>query len=77
MDRECANCAELSDCHEVTERMLANHDYCSMFAPADEGVLAARADIIRECGLRALRYEIPHRKQMSAKRKSRRRRQHV
>jgi len=77
MGAECAKCADLSDCHEVTERMIAERGHCALFAMAEQGVLDARADVIKECGLRALRYEIPYRKLMSAKPKARRRKQNV
>ena len=77
MEKECATCADLSDCHEVTEKMIAESGRCGLFRPAKQGVLDARADITRECGLRALRYEIPHQKPLSAKPKARRRRRHV
>lgn len=77
MERECSNCADLSDCHEVTERMIVERGCCRLFVMAEQAVLDARADIIRECGLRALRYAIPHRKITSAKPKPRRRKRHV
>ncbi len=76
MSRECGECVDLSDCHEVTERMIAERRCCNLFAAAEQKVLSARADIIRECGLRALRYEIPS-KQLSVKPKARRRKRHV
>lgn len=75
MEKGCAICADLNDCHEVTEEMIAANSFCRLFHTADQGVLEARADVIRECGLRALRYEIP-KKELSA-RKARRRKGHV
>jgi hypothetical protein len=77
MDLECANCACLSDCHVVTERMIVERGHCAAFEPVAQGTLDARTDVIRECGLRALRYELPHRKLMSAKPKTRRRKRNV
>jgi hypothetical protein len=77
MDIECANCACLSDCHVVTERMIVERKGCAEFEPAKQGVLDARTDVIEECGPRALRYEMPHRKLMSVKPKSRRRKKNV
>jgi hypothetical protein len=77
MDAECAKCSHLSDCHQVTERMIVEKGYCNQFAMAEQGVLSARADIIGECGPRALRYELPHRKLMSVKPKARRRKRNV
>jgi hypothetical protein len=76
MSKECATCANLSDCHEVNEQMITEGRYCGLFAVAEQQVLSARADIIKECGLEALRYAIPH-KQLSAKPKARRRKRHV
>jgi len=76
MGSECANCADLSNCHEVTERMITEGRRCRMFAAAEQKVLSARADIIKECGLGALRYAIPH-KQLSVKPKARRRKRYV
>ncbi len=77
MDKGCAKCADLSDCHAVTEWMITEGRRCNLFAAAELQVLSARADIIRECGLGALRYEIPHCKQLSVKPKARRRKRHV
>jgi hypothetical protein len=74
---ECARCAHLSSCKEVTEKKIIDHHYCRLFKAAEQGVLGARADIIRECGLWALRYELPQRKLLSAKPKARRRKRHV
>lgn len=75
MDKSCANCADLSDCHEVTERMITTGHRCRMFAAAEQKVLSARADIVMECGLEALRYAIPNKQ--SAKPKARRRKRYV
>jgi hypothetical protein len=77
MGKDCSKCAHLSDCHEVTERMLVDKGCCHLFVMAEQAVLDARADIIKELGLRALRYEIPHRKLMSVKPKARRRKRNV
>ena len=76
-DNWCAMCVYLAECHTVTEHMLANRQSCQLFQFAEQGTLEARADIIKECGARALRYEIPRQKQLSVKPKTRRRRNHV
>lgn len=74
---ECALCMHLSDCKDVTERMIVNQEHCRLFKATDPVTLEARESIIREFGLAALRYELPHRKQLSARPKSRRRKRHV
>ena len=77
MEVECANCACLADCHVVTEKMIVERGHCSAFELAAQGTIDARNDVIKECGLRALRYELPHRKLMSVKPKARRRKRNV
>lgn len=74
---ECARCAYLSSCKEVTEKKIIDHYYCRLFKAATHGVLEARTDIIEELGLSALRYEVPHLKRTSARPKPRRRKRHV
>jgi hypothetical protein len=74
---ECARCAYLSSCREVTERKITDHYYCRIFKAAEPITLRVRADIINELGLSALRYELPQLKQPSAKPRYRRRKGHV
>jgi hypothetical protein len=71
MEKECANCARLSDCHVVSERMIMARGYCDSYEQAAQGTIDARADVIRECGMRALRYALP--KPLRDKPKARRR----
>jgi hypothetical protein len=77
MTRECANCNLLTKCRDVNEKRLEDHYKCRLFQPASDAELGARADIIRDLGLWALRYEVPHLKRPSARPKFRRRKRHV
>jgi len=75
--KECAICAHLSTCKEVTEQQVLHGHVCQDWHLAGEEELIARERIIAEFGSEALRYALPAKQPISAKPRSRRRRKHV
>lgn len=75
--KECAICAHLSTCKEVTEQQVLHGHSCQDWHLAGAEELSAREQIIEEFGSEALRYALPTKQPISAKLRSRRRRKHV
>jgi hypothetical protein len=71
---ECANCVNLTDCLTITVSMLMEHKHCEYWEPTGIAEQSAREDVIRDFGLWALRYVVPHLVQDSAAKSTRRRR---
>lgn len=76
--RACTSCLLLKECKSVTEKMIAEGDYCGDWKPVSEAQQRARDTITKDLGPRALRYEVDNLNSKSvATVKPRRRKRHV
>lgn len=74
----CGTCIYLDRCREVTAKKIETEYSCKLWQPAPDAELRGRGDIVRDFGLWALKFEVPHLKNKGAQRpKARRRRKNA